>query len=89
MKHHDNKFLEKEFEWDMIDDSNCIDIGGGVDFDAEVKWRKNVALNPIHENILEAHFGNFFPRANDMLNFLMSAIILEGHHSAAQLKKRK
>ena len=48
MKHHDDKQLTKELEWDMTDDEDSIDIGG-EGFDTEVEWRKDVELNPNDE----------------------------------------
>ena len=87
MKHHDDEQLQKELEWDRIDATNSVNFGG-IDFDAQVEWRKDIELNANGENFSEVHFENFFPCTKYMLNSLMIVILLEDHVKE-KLKKTK
>ena len=69
MKYYDHKELEKELEWDKAHDTDSIDLGG-LDFGSDVEWRKDIEINPNDENIFEACFEHFFPRAKGHAKFI-------------------
>ena len=49
-------------EWGSIDDTDYINLGG-VDFQSDVEWKKEIELIPNGENLLEVRFEHFFPSA--------------------------
>ena len=75
MKFYDDKKLEKEFEWNIKDNKYYIDLGG-VDFDTEVEWKKDIKLNPNNEHVLKVYFEHLFPRMKVHANFF------DEHHSS-------
>ena len=59
MKHQDDKQIDKKLEWVTIDDEYSVNLGG-IDFESDAEWKKDIELNPNDDNLAELHFEHLF-----------------------------
>ena len=50
MSYEDENKIEKTLEWEMIDEVEEVNLGG-VNFDIDVSWKKDIKLNDHEDNL--------------------------------------
>ena len=60
MSYEDENKIEKTLKWEIIDELKVVNLGG-VNFDIDVSWKKDIKLNDNEDNLHNIFFDDFFP----------------------------
>ena len=60
VSYEDENKIEKTLEWEIIDEVEEVNLGG-VNFDVDVSWKKDIKLNDHEDNSHDIFFDDFFP----------------------------
>ena len=76
--------IKKTLEWEMVDEVKEVNLGG-VNFDVDVSWKKDIKLNDREDNSHDIFLMTFFHVQKAMPNSLMNVIKTQTCHATSQL----